>query len=101
DITPRPRLLGRDELIKMAGVAAPATDEQLRALGKRRRQKFRRELWQARILDPGKRRKYLFYGLGLSALYLFTRQVIYVIPGLILLVLFALCRKKRNAKFTL
>jgi len=101
EITPRTRLMGRDELIKLAGIAAPATNEQLRALGRRRRQKFRRELWQARILDFRKKRKYLTYGLGLTALYLFTRQVIYVIPALALLLLFALCHTKKSARFTL
>lgn len=101
DMTPRTRLLGRDGLISLAGIAAPATDEQLRALGKRRRQKFRRELWQARILDPAKKRRYLLYGLGLMFMYLLTRQVIYVIPALVCLLLFAFCRRKKAAKFSL
>lgn len=101
DLAPRTRLLGREGLINMAGVAAPATDEQLRALGKRRRQKFRRELWQARVLDPAKKRRYLLYGLGLSALYLMSRQVIYIIPALVCLALFAFCRRKKAVRFTI
>ncbi|MDR0896704.1 MAG: hypothetical protein LBN04_02485 [Oscillospiraceae bacterium] len=101
DVTPRTRLMGRSGLIKMAGIAAPATDEQLRALGKRRRQQFRRELWQARILDPAKKRRYMIYGLGLCALYLLSRQLIYLIPALVCLLLFGLCKRKRAAAFTL
>ena len=100
-LIPRTRLLGRDGLISMAGVIAPATDEQLCALGKRRRQKFRRELLTARILEPKKKRKYLFYGLGLSLMYLLLRQAIYAIPALVCLLLFGLCRRKKSAKFTL
>lgn len=101
EATPRTRLLGRSGLISMAGVAAPASDEQLRALGKRRRQKFRHEIWKTRILDPAKKRRYLLYGVGLSLLYLASRQVIYVIPALVCLLLFGLCRRKKAGRFTL
>lgn len=101
EMTPKTRLLGRDGLIGMAGLSAPATDEQLRTLGKRRRREFRRELITARLLNPDKKRRYALYGLGLSALYLFTRQVIYVIPAVVCLVLFAFCRRKKHAKFSL
>lgn len=101
DVSPRTRLLGRSGLIHMAGIAAPATDEQLRALGKRRRQKFRRELFQARILDPAKKRRYLLYGIGLSLLYVFMRQLVYIIPAMVCLCLFALCRKKPKRKFSI
>ncbi len=101
DLTPRTKLLGRSGLIGMAGVAAPATDEQLRSLGKRRRQKFRKELWQARILDPAKKRRYALYGIGLSLLYLLTRQILYAVPALVCLLLFAFCRGKKKAKFSL
>lgn len=101
DITPRTRLLGRSGLIQMAGIAAPATDEQLRALGKRRRQKFRRELLQARILDPAKKQRYLLYGIGLSLLYVFMRQLVYMIPAIVCLCLFALCRRKPKHKFSI
>lgn len=101
EVTPRTRLLGRSGLIHMAGIAAPATDEQLRALGKRRRQKFRRELFQARILDPAKKRRYLLYGIGLSLLYIFMRQLVYIIPAIVCLCLFALCKRKPKQKFTI
>lgn len=101
ELAPRTRLLGRDGLIGMAGVSAPATDEQLRTLGKRRRKKFRRELWQARILDPAKMNRYLLYGIGLVLLYIFSHQLVYLIPGMICLLLFSLCRIKPKRKFTL
>lgn len=101
DLSPRTRLLGRSGLISMAGVAAPADDEQLRTLGKQRRQKFRREVWQARLFDPAKKRRYMLYGVGLSLMYIFTRQVIYIIPALVCLALFGLCRRKKSARFTL
>lgn len=101
DMTPVTRLLGRSQLIGMAGVVAPASDEQLRALGKRRRQKFRKEIWRARVFDPAKKRRYMLYGIGLSLMYLLTRQTIYVIPALVCLALFGLCRKAPRKKFTL
>ncbi len=100
-LTPKTRLLGRDGLIGMAGINAPASDEQLRDLGKRNRREFRREVITQRLLSPGKKRRYALYGLGLAALYLFTRQVIYAIPAMVCLVLFALCRRKKQQKFTL
>lgn len=101
DLTPRTRLLGRSGLIGMAGFAAPATNEQLQALGKRRKQKFRKELLQARILDPAKKRRYAIYGIGLSLLYLVTRQILYAVPALVCLLLFAFCRRKKSKAFTL
>jgi len=101
DLSPKTRLLGRSGLIQMAGVTAPATDEQLRSLGKRRKQKFRRSLIQARILDPAKKKRYLFYGAGLSLMYLLTRQLIHLIPALVCLILVALCQRKRKHRFTI
>ena len=101
DLSPKTRLLGRPGLIHMAGKTAPATDEQLRALGKRRRQKFKRSLFQARILDPAKKRRYLFYGAGLSLMYLLTHQLIHLIPALVCLILVALCQRKPNHKFSI
>ena len=101
DLSPKTRLLGRSGLIHMAGMTAPATDEQLRALGKRRRQKFKRSLFQARILDPAKKRRYLFYGAGLSLMYLLTRQLIHLIPALVCLILVALCQRKPKRRFSI
>lgn len=101
DVSPKTRLLGRSGLIHMAGVTVPATDEQLRTLGKRHRRKFKRSIFQARILDPAKKRRYLFYGAGLSLMYLLTRQTIHLIPALVCLLLVALCRRKPKQKFTI
>ncbi len=101
DLTPRTRLLGRAGLIGMAGLAAPATNEQLQTLGKRRKQKFRKELLKARILDPTKKRRYAIYGIGLSLLYVLTKQILYAIPALVCLLLFAFCRRKASKVFTL
>lgn len=101
DISPKTRLLGRSGLIELAGVTAPASDEQLRALGKRRQQKFRRELFQARILDPAKKRRYLLYGTVLSLMYLLTRQLVHLIPAMVCLILVVLCQMRPKRKFSI
>ena len=102
ELSPKTRLLGRSGLMDMAGAAAPATDEQLRALGRRRRKQFRRELWQARVFEPRKARRYGAYGLGLLAMYLLLRQMVYLIPALVCLALFVVCRcRRQRGSFTL
>ncbi len=99
-LSPRTRLLGRDGLIEMAGSAAPATDAQLSSLGRGGRAP-RRDLILARVLDPGKKRRYALYGVGLTVMYLASRQPVYLVPGFVCLALCALCRRKKKTKFTL
>ncbi|MBQ8537950.1 MAG: hypothetical protein IJ461_11175 [Clostridia bacterium] len=86
------RLIPRETLQRLAGVCAPATDEQLVLLGKRHRPKQNRQAWLRHILAPHRTRRYLLYGLGLLALYGITRLPYYPVPGVILLCLALLSR---------
>ena len=102
ELSPRSRLLGRDGLIRLAGVAAPATNEQLQELGARTRGKrFDIEAWKSRILQPGKARRYGAYGLGMFALLLTTRQWVYAIPAVACLALFVFSRRHRTGPLVL
>lgn len=89
---PPVRLILREQLLKLAGACAPATDEQLVALGRRNRRSSEPRVWVRHILSPHRARRYLMYGLGLLALYGITRLPYYPVPGVVLLCLAALCR---------
>ena len=89
---PSIHLIDRETLAHLAGACAPATDEQLVALGKRRRQKADRQAWLRHILARSRTRRYLLYGLGLLALYGVTRLPYYPVPGMILLCLALMSR---------
>ncbi len=86
------QLLSREELINYAGMCSPATDEQLSALGKRKKMPLNRSELAERMLDPSRAPRYFWYGLGLSALALATGQSVYPIPALICLSLYLLCK---------
>jgi len=81
------RLISRETLLRLAGACEPATDEQLASLGRRRRQKADRQVWLRHILSPHRTRRYLLYGVGLMALYFFTRLPYYPVPGVTLICL--------------
>ncbi|MDR2504870.1 MAG: hypothetical protein LBD16_02055 [Oscillospiraceae bacterium] len=94
---PRVRLISRDMLIRLAGVCAPATDEQLSELGSRTRGKrFDIEAFKQRILEAGKAKRYGLYGLGLFVMFLVTRQWLYAIPAAMCLALFFFSRFHRR-----
>ena len=89
---PEIRLVQRDELIALAGLAAPATDEQLLALKARKRRRVGVKAWLRHVLHPQRARKYLVYGLGMAALYLFTGWGYYPLPAVLCLSLCILSR---------
>lgn len=93
---PSIRLISRETLQRLAGACCPATDEQLARLGKRRHQKADRQAWLRHILSPHRTRRYLYYGLGLLALYGLTRLPYYPVPGVILLCLALLSKVYRR-----
>lgn len=86
------RLIGRDVLLDLAGQACPATDEQLVALGQRRRRSFPKGSLRRGILRRDKAKRYLLYGTGLMLLYLLTGLWYYPIPGILCLFLAVLSR---------
>lgn len=98
---PRAQLIGRETLCELAGLVAPATDEQLRALGQRSRGRLRRLRLLSRALDPTKAGRYALYGLTLLGMYALSRRLLCLVFAAICLLLFALCRRKPKKKLSL
>ena len=89
---PPMQIVSRDELIQLAGFLSPATDEQLRMLGRKKRMRRTPNDWIAIILAPNRARRYFWYGVGLSLLALLTGQFFYPLPAAVCMLLFALCK---------
>ena len=91
-LAPQVAFIGREKMIALAGEANPALDRQLVALGRRKRAGRDRHTWKNSALSPQRTQKYLLYGMLLLTLYIVTGQRYYPLPGVICLVLMALCR---------
>ncbi len=94
---PPVKVVGKERLIRLAGAASPATDEQLVALGARKKRHVDISIWLNHILAPHRSRRYFWYGMGLLLLYYITRLPYYPVPGVLCLSL-ALLSKIRHAK---
>lgn len=93
------RVVSREEMVFLAGICNPATDEDLLQLKKRRPRRKNCREWLNIIFDSSRKRRYLLYGLGLAGLWGLTRQPFYPIPAVICLCLYAGCwiyRKKKG-----
>ncbi|MDR1599172.1 MAG: restriction endonuclease [Oscillospiraceae bacterium] len=102
EIQPRTRLLGREGLVRIAGTAAPATNEQLQELGRRQRnRRFDPSLWKERLLQPGKGKRYGLYGLGMLAMLIVTRHWAYALPSAVCLLLFYMSGRRKVKAFEL
>ncbi len=86
------RIVTRDALIDLAGLASPATDEDLSRLGRTKRTRRSAREWVSIVLDASRAKRYFWYGMGLSALALLTGQTVYPIPAALCLGLFAACK---------
>jgi len=89
---PRITLIGRERMIALAGAASPATDEQLVALGKRKKYHPEGERLRHTVFQPERASRYLFYGLMLCYLYFLFGSWFYLWPGCACLAFMALCR---------
>jgi len=89
------RIIRREELLQLAGQCSPATDEQLVALGKRRRRPDTPGVMQV-VLRREKAGRYMLYGTALMALYILTGVRFYPVPGALCLTLGVLCRCARQ-----
>lgn len=101
-LDPPVRVFSREEMIDLAGLCCPATDEDLSRLARRKKTSRGARGWLAIVLDASRARRYFWYGLGLSALALLTGQTFYPLPAAICLMLFIACkirafRKERHA----
>lgn len=94
---PPVKVVGKERLIRLAGAASPVTDEQLVALGARKKHHVGINTWLNHILAPHRSRRYFLYGLGLLLLYWITRLPYYPVPGVLCLSL-ALLSRIRHAK---
>lgn len=89
---PEWRLVGREELIQLAGACSPATDEDLCRLKQCKPKRRSAREWLKIILHPSRAKRYFWYGVGLAALTLATGQRFYPIPAAVCLLLFAGCK---------
>ena len=94
---PPVKVVGKERLIRLAGAASPVTDEQLVALGARKKRHAGIQTWLNHILAPHRSRRYFWYGMGLLLLYYITRLPYYPVPGVLCLSL-ALLSKIRHTK---
>lgn len=85
------RIIKRETLVRLAGAMSPATDQQLVALGQRKKHLVPGGARWA-LLRRDKAKTYLLYGLGLMVMYILTGMKYYPVPGGVCLVLAALCR---------
>lgn len=97
--TPVPlRIVRRETLMELAGRMSPATDEQLVALGKRRRKPADRGGVLMLIFRRDKARRYFTYGLTMTLLYVLTGVRVYAVPGMTCLAMSVLCMVGRGGE---
>ncbi len=81
------RILRREVLMALAGRMAPATDEQLVQLGKRRARSVGRGGIARLVFRQDKARRYFGYGLMMVLLYVISNSRLYAVPGMVCLIL--------------
>lgn len=86
------RLIEREEFLALAGKAWPAGDEELVALGKRRKKGPPLTALLESALRREKARRYVLYGTGLTVTGVLLRSGWYLLPGAGCLLLGVLCR---------
>ncbi|MBQ4580236.1 MAG: hypothetical protein IJA83_06205 [Clostridia bacterium] len=94
------RIIRRDTLLPLAGQYAPATDEQLIELGKRRKPAEHGHMLRL-IFRPDKARRYHLYGMGMLIIYVLTGSRLYAVPGMACLTMAVMCRIRPQSRETL
>ena len=89
------RVIGRGTLMELAGRLHPATDEQLVALGRRKRRVTRGGIL-ALVFRRDKARRYFAYGLAMTLMYLLLGVRVYAVAGMVCLTMATLCRTGRT-----
>jgi len=95
---PPVKIISREEMIELAGMCNPATDEDLRRLGRQKQTRRSAQEWLAVILDDSRSRRYLWYGVGLSALALLTGLSVNPVPAATCRILFAGGKVRKNTQ---
>ncbi len=98
-LDPPLRMIERSELLELAGYAHPATDDDLRRLGRQKRTRRSAQEWLAVVLDASRARRYFWYGIGLSLFAVLTGSSYYPFPAAVCLALYTGC-KVREALFS-
>lgn len=88
------RIVQRETLLALAGELYPATDEQLVALGRRRRRVHGGTL--ALVFRRDKAQRYFGYGLAMTVMYLVLGVRVYAVAGLVCLTMAVLSRVGRG-----
>ncbi|NLO86613.1 MAG: hypothetical protein GX096_14490 [Clostridiales bacterium] len=88
------RIVQREELMLLAGLSAPATDEDLSKLARKKHTHRNAKQWLDMVLSPTRCKRYFWFGMGLGLLALLTGQWVYPIPAAICLALFAASKAK-------
>lgn len=91
-VDPPVSLIKREEMIDLAGLCHPATDEDLRRLAQHQKTRRSAQEWLAVILDASRARRYFWYGMGMSALALMTGLRVYPLPAFACFALYAGCK---------
>lgn len=86
------RIIRRETMLRLAGQASPATDEQLIALGKRKKRPGSGSVLWATVLHRDRAGRYMFYGTAMLLIYILTGIRWYPLPGMLLLCLGACSR---------
>lgn len=81
------RIIRRETLLALAGSCSPATDEQLVALGQRKRRPNASGGLLKGLLRRDKAERYMLYGTALMLLYIVTASPLYPAPGAVCLTL--------------
>lgn len=95
------RIIRREMLLALAGQYAPATDEQLIELGKRRKRPAGQGSITRLVFRRDKARRYHLYGLMMLILYILTGARLYAVPGMVCLTMAVMCRLGRGGAETL
>ncbi len=90
------RIIPRSMLLALAGQVAPATDEQLIDLGKRKRRLAGRGSFVRLVFQREKARRYHLYGQGMLILYIISGVRLYAVPGMVCLTLAVMSRWGRR-----
>ena len=89
------RVVAREEMIDLAGLARPATDADLQKLAQKTRSSKPIRQWVEVILEPSRSKRYFWYGTGLLALAFLTRRPFYPLPSILCFVLYAFSQLRR------
>lgn len=95
------RIIRRETLLALAGQYAPATDEQLIELGKRKRRPTGQGSIARLVFRRDKARRYHLYGQLMLILYILTGVRLYAVPGMVCLTMAVMCRWGRPGAETL